>query len=201
MPTLRHLILLSMLAVGLASHAHAIVIDPIFGVSGPAGGSAGWGGTISDFPNYVGEPIQYTLFTGVDYVTSTPVGTFTPIFASTQFVMLVNDLSGTYWWSESYNSSIPTGIGRIDFFAGVPEGSISTGDLIFYYDLYSDNPFTSVDPDILIGTGYSFSVPTSAQVLGATAPNAVPEPGSVGLVGLGLLAAMMTSYRRRRKTA
>ncbi len=167
--------------------------------TGYPGGTAGWGGTITYTPDYPGQPTQYALFTGVDFDTITPVGTFTPFFASTQFVMLVNDLAGTTW-SETYDSSIPTGIGQIEIFPDVPAGAFSAGTLIFYYDLYSANPFTSTDPDILIGTGYSASAFAYVQVLGNTEPDPVPEPASAALVGLGLAGVVAIRHRFGRKS-
>jgi len=132
-----------------------------------------------------------------------------------------NDQDGLNWLVLNNLNSIPnpansSAITKADFWFGATEGNANNitppGIQVGQYDIFYINGFTTnltamgfdlasfVD---LVGVRYQ-ALPNSINggslflVGGGEAPNKVPEPGTLGLLGIGLLAIGAT-FRRRRQ--
>ena len=95
--------------------------------------------------------------------------------------------------SQSFDSGLMTGIGS---FAIDPtaSGAVS-GLIVLTYDLYSVSPNDPIfDPNDEISGGNFATAQASMTV---TSTPSAPEPGSMALLGTGLLAVLLTRKRRQ----
>jgi hypothetical protein len=177
----------SILACGLliaAAPLHAapvLSLNPLNGeLTGNPGQVVGWGFTISNNTDFL-------LITSADYLTTTGIGVFSD-FVSVQF-FVVGPAPEESIWTEDFNLGATTGIGSYTISPTAPVGALSTGTIELTYDLYSLSPNDpNFDPSKdTLSTGTVLSAPASVAA-------STPEPGTISLVGLGLLLA----WTRRR---
>ena len=158
----------------------------------PAGGAligypsqtVGWGFTVENSTDYL-------LVTAADYVTATPIGTFTDFASGFNFIV-VGPAPENPVVAQSFDLLLQTGIGAYLIGTGTPVGALSTGVVRLTYDLYSVSPNDpAFDPAVdLVSSGNFLDANASVQVVGT------PEPSTCVLLGCGLLAVAAV-WRRR----
>ena len=169
-----------------------LTLDPAGGaISGLAGTTVGWGFTFTN-------DTDYAVITGTQFcdTSSSPLpnicaslapnlGTYTD-FAGLQFLVAGPSPESTTV-SQTFDNSLLTGIGSFAIDPGA-SGTVS-GIIVLTYDLYSVSPNDpAFNPDDVISGGNYLTANASVTVAPVTS---VPEPGSFGLLGAGLLAAVL----------
>jgi len=171
-------------------------LDPPDGaISGLPGTTVGWGFTFTN-------DTDYALITGTQFCDSTSsplpaicvpptpdLGTYTD-FSAAGF-LVIGPAPESPSVSEAFDNSLLTGIGSFAIDPGA--SGTESGIIVLTYDLYSVSPN---DPNF---------DPTQDEVSGgnyltaAASVSAVPEPGYVPLLGIGL-AALGARLRRSRRS-
>ena len=174
-----------LLAVGAAMTANAEVVpvftlDPVGGaLSGSPGQTVGWGFTL-----FYGGP-DYVVVTSSDYVTNTPLGTYTDIMSS-QFYQVIGPLpdESPTWTLQFDSKGLTTGVGFYTISGSALPVTQSTGVIQLTYDLYSVSPHDlSFNPDTdTISSGNPISAPASIDVTGPVV--ATPEPPASEMLGV-----------------
>ena len=184
--------LVGCLLFAAAAHASPVLtLDPPSGaISGTPGTTIGWGFSLTNTTDYV-------VITGSQFcdASSSPLpdiclpvspdlGSYADL-AGLQFLVVGPSPESTTI-SQVFDASLLTGIGS---FAIDPSASgTSSGIIVLTYDLFSVSPNDpTFSPDDEISGGNFLTAAASATV--------VPEPGSLVLLGAGLVAAGL--HRKR----
>ena len=210
---MRHTIAKMLILAGTAclAVAHADLISlsltPSGGsVSGQQGQTVGWGFTLTNTSGYYAvisssEFCVGTSFCGAGTTNSSALGTYTD-FISANSIVVGPDTSdllyeGSSWvskgpsYSESFNNSLPTGIGSFSISQSAPPGT-ENGRIYLTYDVFSDSTLSEQ-----IG----FSDLTFADASVTVENVSVPEYSSLTLlVIMGvvlLLPISLWAWRRR----
>jgi|SRR5579872_4666087 len=165
----------------------SIALLPSGTIPGSSGGVVGWGYDIS---NSTADwmVLNDSFVTG--NLASGTYGHYVDYIALNLIVINPGSSTGPVNW----NSGSQSGTGEFDLAAFVPPNTAIPGSITVDYSLFSQDPNSgSFDPG-------SFD---SAGVLSATAQvnanfTAVPEPGSLAMVGTMLLVIAWSGWRRRR---
>ncbi|MCX6629654.1 MAG: PEP-CTERM sorting domain-containing protein [Candidatus Solibacter sp.] len=178
------------MAVGFPVSADPIVIfslSPANGVlAGQAGTAVGWDYSISTDSAYV--TIQNILFGD-----GTPIGTFsTP---GIPFTVASAGSPITAPWIMDISGL------QYDIFATAILGASTQGLMTLIYDAYSDADLTD---QIVWGGEVNAQSDTGADLnaevsVNAEAVTTVPEPGSAGLLGIGICCAALAAVWRTRR--
>jgi hypothetical protein len=190
---MKRLLSLTALAValtGVMSAVPILTLNPSNGVlSGTPGSTVGWGFTLSNDSGFL-VPSQVVFCEGAFNTGCTPTfGTFTDFAAQLQ----INVVGPTV--TQAFDNAAQQGIGSFTINANAPRGVTDTGTIFLVYDVFScDITDNSCDPT---QTGFSelLSAPASVNIVAATAP--VPEPGSAGLIFIGVVLLMLMAAFRR----
>ena len=152
-------------------------------VSGNAGQTVGWGFTLTNSGDV------FAVVTSADFCgavisspCSTALGTFTDFIAQSNFTAINAHGSVT----AVFNPASHTGVGSYTINPGALSGSSFLGQVVVTYDTFSDASLSNQ-----ISSDIRLSAPASVSVTVAT-----PEPMSVGLVPLGILALLVVINRR-----
>ena len=183
-----------MLAVAATAglQAATLTLQPPGGaLTGSPGQTVGWGFSVSNATDYL-------EVTAADYVTVTPIGTFTDFASGFNFIV-VGPAPESPVVAQSFNLLLQTGVGAYLIDPGTPMGALSTGIVRLTYDLYTVSPNDpSFDPaKDLVSSGNFLDANASVQVQAPAA--GTPEPSTCLLLGCGLLAGA-AARRRRLKT-
>jgi hypothetical protein len=181
-----------MLAVAATAglHAATLTLQPAGGaLNGSPGQTVGWGFSLAN-------PTNYLLVTAANYVTATPIGTFTDFASGFNFIV-VGPAPENPVVAQPFDLLLQTGIGAYLIDPGTPVGALSTGVVRLTYDLYSVSPNDpAFDPaKDLMSSGNFLDANASVQVQAQTA--GTPEPSTCLLLGSGLLAVAAV-WRRRQ---
>jgi hypothetical protein len=144
-------------------------------LAGPAGGSVGWGYTLTN-----GDADNWLIVSDVSFSGVAAGDSFTDLMSGA-FPAL--EPGGTR--TVPFDPANPTaGLGIYDIGTGYPLDALITGDIFVDYDLYS-NPEGTGDP-----VGGSIGPIAVSITVNAEAPQTVPEPATGLLVAalLGLAA-------------
>ncbi len=186
MTRLLSLAALAVALTGVMSAAPVLTLNPSNGaLSGTPGSTVGWGFTLSNDSGFL-VPSQVVFCEGAFNSGCTPTfGTFTDFAAQLQ----LNVVGPTV--TEAFDNATQQGIGSFAINANAPAGVTDTGTIFLVYDTFSCN-ITDNDCDPT-QTAFSqlLSAPASVTVVGA----AVPEPGSMGLIFVGM-ALLMARLRK-----
>jgi len=150
-------------------------------VSGYPGTVVGWGITLTDTgSDWV--VLNDSYFTG-----SQVNGTYVDYVASNFYVAGPSPESPTLM--ESWNSGTMSGLGEFDLNATAPPGLLISGDINVDYSLFSQDPNNpDFDPDSFVSSG---TLSAAVQI------QSLPEPASIGLVGLALPLLFAVGMRKR----
>ncbi len=178
--------LLGALFIPVATAETILTFDPVSGtISGHPGDIVGWG---------------FTLFNDTDYAAVTHTQ-FTPALAPNPYFDFMEPnfvvAGGTHQTiTQLFDLASQQGVGRFAISASATPGTVISGTIQVYYDVYAEDPtspfYSGADPttfDVLI------SVPVSVNVLAAAD---VPEPTTLMLLGTALLALPL--WRRRSRS-
>ena len=170
--------------------AGQVTLDPFDGaLSGGPGQTVGWGFTLQNSTDYL-------LVTAADYITTTPVGTFTDFISGFNFVV-VGPSPENVLVSHAFDGAAFTGVGSYRIDGAAPVGALSTGFIQIGYDLYTVSPNDpGFDPGVDFLSSGTLTAPATIQVTGQAA--GVPEPSSWVLLALGAAVLPLVRKRERR---
>jgi hypothetical protein len=173
------------LCCGSAFGNTILSLDPVDGeLSVGAGASSGWGFIVNP------DPVNWISFTGsaLGNLSSPSVGNYLDFIGMTGGPVNAVLAPGTTPWVQSFDDQLSTGVGEFTVSSGSTPGSFQTGEIVIFYDEFSDDPNTCTSCHL---DSLSIAVPFRIDVTAA----AVPEPGSAGLL---LVAALsMFAWRKR----
>jgi hypothetical protein len=194
METLRATLRVSALATCIlfgsrASAATTLTLIPASGtVMGTAGSTVGWGFSINNNTSFL-------VVTSADFVPASTLGSFSDFIA--QFnVITVGPSPELTTVSQTFDSTLQTGIGSFAISNAAPPGASATGQIVLTYDLYSVSPNDpSFDPDV--DTISTDNILTTSATAALPAPIPALAPWGLALMALGLLGAGSLLARRR----
>src|SRR3954447_10336192 len=116
---MKHILKCSLMLVVAATaglQAATLTLQPVGGaLSGSPGRTVGWGFTVENSTDYL-------LVTAADYVTATPIGTFTDFASGFNFIV-VGPAPENPVVAESFFLLLQTGIGAYLIGTGIPVGA------------------------------------------------------------------------------
>jgi hypothetical protein len=185
----KYLLVLSTAVCGLQAAPILQLSPPGGALTGAPGQVVGWGFTLTNTSDFL-------VVTSADYVTATPLGTFTDFISGFNFIV-AGPVPESSTVSQSFDASSFTGIGSFLIDPGAVAGALSTGVIRLTYDLYSVSPNDPLfDPatDLRSG-GLSLDADASVQV------SATPEPASWILMGASMAGLVIGRRRLGRRSA
>ncbi len=178
------------LCLVLASLSHAAVtltLNPLGGaISGPAGSTVGWGFTLSN-------PSDFAVITSSNFClgssgisnqcAASTLGAYTDYIASNFTIAGPQPESSVV--TEAFSAAGMKGVGSFAISANAPANTMSIGQLVATYDLYSLDPLApNFDPIAdLISNGNFLAASASITVNPST--TLTPEPSCAALFVLG----------------
>jgi hypothetical protein len=175
---MRKLVLIFCLSALAASSAELYdfsLLPPDGAVQGASGSTVGWGYTLHN------ESSSLWLIT-----TDLNAGTFleaTPTLLF-DFPILAPGASVT----EKFDPASSTGLYQMTWDAAVRPGFVNTGNFTLDAQWWTGDP--------LAGGHFASDAPTASAGYTATVPGAAPEPGTIGLMALGLSGLLAVARRR-----
>ncbi len=170
----------AVVTVGRSAYADSFTFSPIpasGNISGPAGTTLGWGYSITNQSS--SDWLVTTDLTADPFLHGTPALLFNfPSIAPGQTV------------TESFNSTIPTGLYELTWDSNAPASFSNSGDFVLSAQWWTGNPTGN---GVFIADAPDASDPYSATVGGSSA---VPEPSSLLLV-LAAFAPIAGWFSRR----
>ncbi len=175
----------------ISTHLNA---EPVLMLAPPGGAVSGFPGEVVGWGFTLINNADYMVVVGADYLTLTPVGAFTD-FISLSFVVVGPAPYAVPSWSQAFDRIAQTGIGQYQIDPLAPGGALSMGQIQVTYDLFSVSPNDPLfDPSLHgLSTGNTLDADASVYVV----PLLVPEPATLGLLGVGLLA-LLGAVRHRK---
>ncbi|MFN0169284.1 MAG: PEP-CTERM sorting domain-containing protein [Bryobacteraceae bacterium] len=167
--------------------ASTLVLDPLSGsISGQAGQNIGWGFTLTSLSTTDWISVTSSALT---FETNPSLGTYTDFIGLQGGPSPAFAIAPLAAWTEVFDG-VTQGIGAYLLDSGAIPFSQNTGQVLVSFDTYDDDPSNGGQQ-----TGSSsFSVPFSVTV---DAPAAVPEPSTLGLAALAVLALAFRAFRVR----
>ncbi len=176
------------LAAGVAATlgaAPTLTLSPNGNLIGAPGATVGWGFTLTNNLNWV-EVVQAQFC--LDAVVGNPC-----FNASTRFTDIIsnppNDVivgpGGSV--TQVYNPGLNQGLGSYTINPASANGAVVSGKILLTYNTFNADPNAGGSQ-----TGFNDAISVNASVTASS----VPEPGSIGLVGLALIGLAV----KRRQT-
>lgn len=190
---LKRLLLLSAILTVLfsttAQAATVLQLDPMGGaISGLPGSTIGWGFNLSNTENFL-------VVTSAAFESATTLGTFTDFISASNFFVVGPAPSASTVWAQTFNASTQTGIGSFTINPGAAAGSVTNGQIVLSYDLFSRSPVDALfNPDTdTLSNGNLVTASASVSVPGTI----VPLPAAVWLFGSALVGLVGIGWRRQ----
>ncbi|RZL35415.1 MAG: PEP-CTERM sorting domain-containing protein [Rubrivivax sp.] len=164
-----------------AAHAAVLTLSPA-ALGGHPGETSGWGFSLLN-----DDAANYLLVTGTEFTLppASAFGAYADLLASRPDWVVLAPLATL---TEAYDAVLRSGIGEFTF-APSADGRLD-GQVALHYALFSADPNgRDFDPDQSL-------VDPDATVFAGASATALPEPGTLALVGLAGLLALRS---RRRK--
>lgn len=160
-------------------------------LSGAPGSTVGWGFTITNATNFL-------VVTGSDFcegavVSPCPhtIGTYTDFIGAFNFIV-VGPAPESAVVSQAFSLPAMTGVGSFQINGTAHAGDVASGQIRVSYDLFRRSP-NDPNSDSTVDTISTGNVLTAAARVAVTG---VPEPASLGLVGIALIG--VAALKRRR---
>lgn len=188
----------ALLAAGITGAAHGAsitLIPPGGALTGTPGSTVGWGFSLTNTTDFL--QITSSEFcldsSGVTTACQLPtIGTYTDFIGPNGPVAGPPPESPTV--TQAFDLGTQQGAGSFTISAAAPVGAQNTGQIVFFYNLYSVSPN---DPNFnpvtdTLATDQTLTAAASVTVVGATG---VPEPATFGFAGIAI-AALVTLRRK-----
>ena len=166
-------------------------LDPVDGaLQGTHGATIGWGFVVHP------DAVNWISFTGsgLQHLGPTLVGDYVDLIGSAGGPVNGVLAPGVSPWIEAFDSGLGTGGAEFIIALNAAAGSIETGQIVLFYDEFSDDPNTC-------GSCYldskAFTAAFEIDVVSAAAPVASPEPAMPGLPAMALLSWLVWSKKYR----
>jgi hypothetical protein len=168
--------------LAVAAHAGPVFTVIPFGgiVVGTAGGTVGWGFTLTD-----DNPAEFLGVTGSSFTPLSPLGTFEDYISSGPNLIVVDQSDPL---TQLFDPILRTGVGAFHIIGTAPSLQIH-GILSINYSLFSVSPN---DPNFDPGNDLLLADGTLTQ---AVSVDVVPEPASWLLVGAAFLPVALLKRR------
>ncbi len=147
-------------------------------IAGDPGQTIGWGFTLFNDTDYI--VVTSTVFT---QLTGPGIGTYTDIISGEFFPV---GPATTETWTQSFDPNIPTGLAEFTINPAVASGTVITGTIQVFFDIFSD-------PQALNFVGSGNFTPNFIEI------DVVPEPGTLLSAGGALVLAGFLYLRRQRR--
>jgi hypothetical protein len=172
-----------------------VTLDPVGGaLSGAPGDTVGWGFTLNNTNDFL-EISQTDFCVSATQASDLPCASQVSSFGTyTDFTPLnffVVGPGGTV--TQVYDPITPTGFGSFTINGSATPGTVLNGEIAVVFQLFDGDPANGGN---MIGGDNFISSPASIAVVD---PAAVPEPGTMGLFGLGA-AGLIALGRRAQKS-
>lgn len=148
-------------------------------IAGAPGSTIGWGYTIHNE-------------SGTHWLVTTGLNAGAFVNATPNAIFDFPDLAPGATATVAFDAAIPAGLYELTWNSSAPLGFTNAGDFVLSAAWWSGDPSA--------GGSFFSAAPNGVQPYSATVTTATPEPGTVGLVGLVLLAIPLgiRTVRRRR---
>jgi hypothetical protein len=175
------------LAAGCALHADPVItLGPSSGnVTGPAGGDAGWGFTMTSDPKRFISVFQSVLIGQ----TNSLLGFYTDFIGAEGGPTANVFQAGAPAWAQSFDDS-SHGIGAFSINPGAVVGATDSGSIEIQYGMYSSDPNHCGACTVDVQT---VDLPFRVTV---TSPSTVPEPSYMWLLAAGCGCIALQRLRR-----
>jgi hypothetical protein len=187
MKMIRTLILL-LAGLGVANAATLTLDNP--NLMGAPGQTVGWGFTLT------ADPTNWITVVGSTLIneSNSSLGTYSDRIALQGGPVDFFLAPGPTNWIQSFDLLGSTGLGSYTIDFNAVEGAINNGELLVVIELFSSTNPADCSESCYVGTE-ELIVPFSVMV-GPSGSSEVPEPSTLGIVGLG--AAALLAGRRKR---
>jgi hypothetical protein len=187
-------LLLAAAAASIPAQAAATLtlLPPSGNLFGSPGNTVGWGFTITNNMNYL-------LVTSANFCLDNTTDCFNPSANFTDYIsgnrVVVGPPPESPVVSQNFSVSPQRGIGAYTIPANDPIGDVVNGLVVLTYDLFTRSPN---DPNFNPDTDLISNDNFLSQAGSVTTVAAVPEPATLGLMGLALAGFGAARLRRRK---
>lgn len=187
----RILVLAVLLALATGVTAQAAIITynltPGGSVSGSPGTTVGWGYSVHN-----SSATDWVMLTGSSFTGAPGWGTYNDYFLNPANLVLLAP-GGNF--SQAFDAVLMQGVGGFTIDPLTAAGSNASGFIQLFYDTYD------ADPTLTGNWQTSGSTQVAAQVTADSGATATPEPGTMMLLGSGVLAFGLSRFRRRKEVS
>lgn len=182
-------LLAALLAAGAAQATTSFALAPSPLVSGLPGATVGWGFTLVNDEDFL-------VVSSAGFDGGGASGVFTDFISAANFFVVGNAPDGSTTWSQRFDATARTGVGRFVIDAAAQPGSLLIGMVTLTYDVYARSPLDpAFDPDV-----DTLALGRTVQAAASVAVGVVPEPAPWQALAAGL-AVLAALWRRRRPAA
>jgi len=170
-------------------------------ISGTQGATVGWGFTIANSSNFLEVTSSEFCLNPVSlpFCTGSTLGTYTDIISSEFNPVVVGPTPESSSITQNYSLAMQTGAGSFKIASSAKNGSISNGEMVLTYDLFSVSPNDpSFDPNLDTISTDNFL--TAAAAIAVNPQTVTPEPASFGLALVGCISGGLLFLARAKRS-